>query len=230
MKITKEPALRLLLVGLAGSTACSAGEVTGELSMTRSDAAGLAGRYAAPDGPGLEFEVLEGAHGPTARVVGAEEGALLRVERDDAGAAVVWVGAVPIAEAADDAAPAELVRVFETDEWAAVPGLVDAVEGSDAPQALVATLREGLDRATGATFDAPDLEQPRTQEYSGTRYIYGCMSWSYARSVANSRCSASGYSYANWVASWSWTRCGTDSYGNALYGTHEYQCYRGSRW
>ncbi|HUS64430.1 MAG TPA: hypothetical protein VMZ28_07790 [Kofleriaceae bacterium] len=230
MKITNESTLRLLLVGLAGTTACAAGDPGGELTVSRSDDAALVGQYDSAAGPRLELEVLAGEHGATARVRGPEEGALLRVERDDDGEPIVWVGAVPLAEAADDAAPAELIRVLETDEWAAVPELVQAIEEIDAPQALVRPLREGVDLVTGGTFEAPDIEPPRTQEYSGIRTIYGCMSWYQARSVANSRCSFSGYSYANFVGSWAWTRCGTDSYGNTLYGTFEYQCYRGSAW
>lgn len=230
MTLTMKHRLRILVVGLAGSTACTVGEATGELTMSRSDDSALVGQLDSVAGPRLELEVREGTQGPTARVLGQEEGAVLRVERDEDGEPLVWVGAVPLAEASEEAARAELLRIFETEEWAAVSELVDAVEGLDAAQALVVTLREGVDAATAALAAAPDVDQPRTQGYSGVLYIYGCMNWWQARSVANGRCQSYGYSYANWVASHAWTRCGTDSSGNGMYRTFEYQCYRASAW
>src|SRR5690606_26171355 len=191
----------------------------------------LAGTYDSTAGVHLTFEVARGAQGATARVSGETEGALLRVERGDAGEPAVWIGAVPLAEASEDAPRVELLRVADTDEWAAVAELLDALEGRDDAPALVATLRDGLELAGDAiALAAAGSAEPRTQEYSPLFTIHGCMSWYQGYDVANRRCQSFGYSYANWVAAWSWTRCGADSHGNPLYRTIEYQCYRGSNW
>ena len=231
MTLTRKKALTVLLAGLAGSTACTVGDTTDDLIVTESSDAALRGQFDPAAGPRLEFEVLDGELGPTARVLGESEGTILRVERDIVGEPIVWVGAVPLDEAVEDASSVEVLRVAGTADWSALAELLDAIEGLDAAPALVGTLREGMELAADAIAAAAELaDEPRTQQYSSTLQIYGCMNWYQARNSANSRCQSYGYSYAASVWSHGWTRCGTDSYGYALFREHAYICYRGSSW
>src|SRR5690606_10376266 len=102
MTLSSKSTFVALIAGLAGSAACTVGEVSGELDVTRSSDAELAGTYDSTAGVHLTFEVARGAQGATARVSGETEGALLRVERGDASEPAVWIGAVPLAEASED--------------------------------------------------------------------------------------------------------------------------------
>ena len=231
MTLTRKSALSVLLAGLAGTTACTVGDTTDDLIVTESSDAALRGQFDPAAGTRLEFEVVDGDLGPTARVIGESEGTILRIEHDIVGEPIVWVGAVPLAEASDDAPAAELLRVSETPDWSSVHDLLHAIEGTDAAPALVDTLRQGVELATDAIAAAAELaDEPRTQQYSSTLTIYGCMNWYQARNSANSRCQSYGYSYAASVWSHGWTRCGTDSYGYAQFREHAYICYRGSSW